>query len=102
MLTIADMVAAGSFGAMDPASHDLYMFLEKLQQQQKEVVNLIKERQRIIAERYGTPLPQSHTFVPRGSSPPPLPTPPMKEQVASPAGGPAWPFCHAKSCFINL
>lgn len=41
----------GSFGAMDPASNDLYMFLEKLQQQQKEVVALIKERQRIIAAK---------------------------------------------------
>lgn len=55
---------------MDPASHDLYMFLEKLQEQQKEVVNLIKERQRIIAERDGTPLPAGPVFVPGGTTVP--------------------------------
>ncbi|KAL3162306.1 hypothetical protein ABBQ32_009993 [Trebouxia sp. C0010 RCD-2024] len=60
----------GSFGAMDPASHDLYMFLEKLQEQQKEVVNLIKERQRIIAERDGTPIPAGPVFVPGGTTVP--------------------------------
>ena len=46
-------LTAGSFGAMDPASKDLYMFLEKLQEQQKEVVALIKERQRIVAAKNG-------------------------------------------------
>lgn len=73
---------AGSFGAMDPASHDLYMFLEKLQEQQKEVVNLIKERQRIIAERDGTPLPAGPVFVP-GGSPTPTPTS-VKERSPNP------------------
>ena len=71
---------------MDPASHDLYMFLEKLQEQQKEVVNLIKERQRIIAERDGTPLPPGPVFVPAGSPVPPLPAAALKEKAASPAG----------------
>ena len=72
---------AGSFGAMDPASHDLYMFLEKLQEQQKEVINLIKERQRIIAERDGTPLPAPPVFVPGGSPAPPLPAAALKEKA---------------------
>ena len=75
----------GSFGAMDPASHDLYMFLEKLQEQQKEVINLIKERQRIIAERDGTPLPAPPVFVPGGSPAPPLPAAALKEKAVSPA-----------------
>ena len=76
---------AGSFGAMDPASHDLYMFLEKLQEQQKEVINLIKERQRIIAERDGTPLPTPPVFVAGGSPAPPLPAAALKEKAISPA-----------------
>ena len=84
---------AGSFGAMDPASHDLYMFLEKLQQQQKEVINLIKERQRIIAVRDGTPIPPGPVFVPAGSPVPPLPAAAaaaaagaaLKEKAAVPA-----------------
>lgn len=82
---------AGSFGAMDPASHDLYMFLEKLQEQQKEVINLIKERQRIIAERDGTPLPAPPVFVAGGSPAPPLPAAAvlkekaLKEKALSPA-----------------
>ena len=76
---------AGSFGAMDPASHDLYMFLEKLQEQQKEVINLIKERQRIIAERDGTPLPAPPVFVAGGSPAPPLPAAALKEKAVSPA-----------------
>ena len=66
---------------MDPASHDLYMFLEKLQLQQKEVVNLIKERQRIIAERDGTSV-TAHPML--GG----IPATPMsnKEHAASPVG----------------
>ena len=62
--------AIGSFGAMDPASNDLYMFLEKLQQQQKEVVALIKERQRIIAARNGdSPSPVTADAAVMGVSP---------------------------------
>jgi len=70
---------------MDPASHDLYMFLEKLQEQQKEVVKLIKERQRIVAEKNGTPQPPP----PQGpASPPPPPLPPATSNLrpASPVG----------------
>ncbi|KAL0033640.1 hypothetical protein WJX79_009306 [Trebouxia sp. C0005] len=76
----------GSFGAMDPASHDLYMFLEKLQEQQKEVVKLIKERQRIVAEKNGTPMPSPPLA--RTASPPPLPLPPTTSNLrpASPVG----------------
>ena len=75
------LCAAGSFGAMDPAGRDLYMFLEKLQQQQKEVVNLIKERQRTIAERDGTPTPPDPAI---GG----VPASPVshREHAASPAG----------------
>lgn len=71
---------------MDPASHDLYMFLEKLQEQQKEVVALIKERQRIVAERGGTPSPPPPLA--RTASPPPLPLPPATSPLrpASPVG----------------
>lgn len=58
-------VCAGSFGALDPASHDLYMFLEKLQEQQREVVALIKARQDVIARRAA-----------EAGNPPPLPLPP--------------------------
>ena len=78
--------SAGSFGAMDPASHDLYMFLEKLQEQQKEVVKLIKERQRIVAEKNGTPIPSPPLA--RTASPPPLPLPPATSNLrpASPVG----------------
>lgn len=72
--------AAGSFGAMDPASHDLYMFLEKLQEQQREVVALIKARQDVIARRAA-----------EAGSPKPLPLPPtssplrpVSERFASP------------------
>ena len=63
------MLAVGSFGAMDPASNDLYTFLEKLQQQQKEVVALIKERQRIIAKNGDSPLPVSADAAVMGISP---------------------------------
>ncbi len=71
---------------MDPASHDLYMFLEKLQEQQKEVVKLIKERQRIVAEKNGTPIPSPPLA--RTASPPPLPLPPTTSNLrpASPVG----------------
>ena len=57
------------------------MFLEKLQQQQKEVVNLIKERERIIAERDGTPMPARPVL--RA-----VPATPMsnKEHAAGPVG----------------
>lgn len=62
------------------------MFLEKLQQQEKEVINLIKERQRIIAVRDGTPIPPGPVFVPAGSPVPPLPAAAaLKEKAASPA-----------------
>ena len=64
------VLLAGSFGAMDPASNDLYMFLEKLQQQQKEVVALIKERQRIIAAKNGdSPSPVTADAAVMGVSP---------------------------------
>ena len=78
--------SAGSFGAMDPASHDLYMFLEKLQEQQKEEVKLIKDRQRIVAEKNGTPMPSPPLA--RTASPPPLPLPPATSNLrpASPVG----------------
>ena len=72
MLDRCWLLCAGSFGAMDPASNDLYMFLEKLQQQQKEVVALIKQRQKIISEREGTSpaaLPQASPAAGAASSP---------------------------------
>ena len=76
---------------MDPASHDLYMFLEKLQEQEKEVIALIKERQRIVAARDGTPLPAPPLASTATAKPPALLSPLATSlpNPVSPAGDPA-------------